>query len=122
LTSNLYDNVQTLSKLIGIYTHPLFKVQPKFTLQDENQPLIAGNVTETQLQQQNHQALPQNLLPEKQNLGPSQTAIISTTNLQVSAVDKIEQNFIIFNNVMIDYGTVKILNYVWALSKFDVLK
>ena len=120
MTPNLYENVQTLSKLIGIYTHPLFKVQPKFSLQDENQPLIAGNGIETQ--QQTHQAIPQNILPEKQNLmpGPSQTAIISVANIQVS--DKIEQNFIIFNNVMIDYGTVKILNYVWALSKFNVLK
>lgn len=122
MTPNLYDNIQILSKLIGIYTHPLFKTQPKYSILEETQPLITS---------EQHNAvnsitgLPQtNLAPGlKENiLTVSSNALNQLSSMTNLPSDKIEPNFIIINNTKVDYATAKILNYVWSFSKFVVLK
>lgn len=106
LNSNLYDNVNILSKLIGVFTHPLFKTTPKYNLFDESQPLISNTIENTQ-----------NIVASTTNIQASQTNLVVENNNKV-----VEPNFILITNTKIDYVTAKILNVVWALSKFNVLK
>lgn len=120
LTSNLYENVNTLSKLMGIYTHPLFKAQPKYSIFEENAPILqsttmiegqpANNLQPTNI-------LPSNLVASTNNIQASQTNLAPPEN-----TTKIDPNFIIISNMKVDYATVKILNFIWGLSKFNVLK
>jgi len=116
---------------MGIYTHPLFKTQPKYIQYDENQPLIPNATLDSQqisIPSQQQGGVPANNngnhLSQPQNVGGSNTLpnqMNSVNNLQIPA-EKIEPNFILINNTMVDYATAKILNCVWGLSKFNVLK
>lgn len=105
---------------MGIYTHPLFKVQPKYSIFEENAPILQST---TMIEGQPANNLqPTNILPS--NL------VVSTNNIQASQTNlappentiKIDPNFIIISNMKVDYATVKILNFIWGLSKFNVLK
>lgn len=120
LSSNLYENINTLSKLMGIYTHPLFKTQPKYSIFEENVPIlqstamIEGQPTNS-LQPTN--IIPSNLVASTNNIQASQTNLAPAENIA-----KIDPNFIIISNMKVDYATAKIMNFVWGLSKFNVLK
>ena len=128
MTPNLYDNFQNICKLIGIYIHPLFKNQPKYSALEENQPIIGSVALESQQQppatnqlnppqQTNLMPIPaQNQLPSNANLQPSQTQLLQPNT------EKIEPNFLIISNTMVDYATAKILNFVWSYSKLNVIK